>query len=189
MTKRIAFVALLALLPLLATGCGDRDAVPEASEASEPEAAPVATPDRVSACDLLSADEVADAISTPVEPGRLEQHGSGQESYLSICVFDGANETALPSVSVSVRPDPAIVDVEAALQLAVEDMRENAMPDFHLEPVPELGPGAGWSPDLVQIQVFRPGFMLTFGAMGTDSPRDRLVVLARAALDRLPGGR
>lgn len=191
MTSRLA---ILALLSLLAAGCGDGDANPEASEApaanaaSEADAAPVTAPDRVSACDLLSSAEVADAFGTPFEEGRLEEHESGAESYLSICVFDAANEAARPSMSLSVRPDPGIVDVAAALRASVEDMRQNAMPDFELEPVPELGPGAGWSPALGQLHVFRPGFMITLGAMGAPSPRDRLLALARTALDRLPDG-
>ncbi|HSM37595.1 MAG TPA: hypothetical protein VK837_14430 [Longimicrobiales bacterium] len=192
MIKRI--VPLL-LASLLGAACGDRDAARDPADSGDtapaqaPGAQATGAPPRVGACDLLSSAEVAEAFGTTFEDGRLQEHGTGEgENYFSICIFEAANEAAQPSVSVAYRPDRTITDPDAALRASIEDMRQNAMPDFEFDPVPVLGAGAGWSPALMQLHVFRPGFMLSLGAMGDADPRDALTSLARTALERVPGG-
>jgi hypothetical protein len=172
------------ILPLavLLSACGGSDARseedPDASRGGSATA-------RLDACSLLTSEEVAAAFGVAFEDGRLDEHGTGAgENYFSICIFNAANETALPSVSLMARPSDEVIDPAAALQAGVDDMRANVTPDYELEPVPALGEGAGWDPVMANLTVFRPRLMLMLGAQPGSGVRDRLVQLARTALER-----
>lgn len=165
---RIVCITLLALLGCLPA---------RAAESAE---------DRLNSCALLASDEVAAAFEQPFEEGQLQEHGTEpDENYFSICVFSAANDLARPTFSITARRAPSITDPAASLQEHIEDIRNNAMPDFEMDPVPELGEGAGWSPIMGQLTVLRPGLMITAGAVANDQALAPILALTKIALDRL----
>jgi hypothetical protein len=173
---------VLPLLVVVLFACGESDTGSQ-QEAGASTAG--SAPERLAACSLLSSEEVAEAFGVAFEEGQLTEYGTGPgESYFSTCIFTAANETAVPTVSLTVRPSDEVVDPAAALQAGIEDMRANVNPDYDMEPVPDLGEGAGWDPALAELTVFRPGLMMMVGAHGGSDVRDRLVQLARIALER-----
>lgn len=170
-------------LVMMMTGCGSESA--PGGESAEPSAAtPEAAPDGIDACSLLEPDEVRTVTGEAMQES-LQEVGRGEgEHYLSICTFDPVSEASTHSISLSYRPSPEITDPAAMLERHVADTRENVMPEYALEPVDALGPGAGWDPQMGQLTVFRPGLMLMVSARSGD--RDGAVRLARTALDRIP---
>lgn len=169
---------------VLAAACGGEGA-PAGEAADRPAGeAPEAAAAGIDACSLLEPEDVQAVTGEPMQ-ARLEERGRGEvESYLSICTFDPVNEESTGSVSISYRPSPEITDPADALERQIQDVRENVMPEYTLEPVDELGPGAGWDPDMSQLTVMRPGAMLLIDAPGD---REAAVELARRALERIPG--
>lgn len=180
--RTIASCSVLAFVVVVLFACGESDTGSE-QEADTPPARSAA--ERLDACSLLSSEEVAEAFGVAFEEGQLEEHGTGAgESYFSTCIFNAANERAVPTVSILARPSEEVVDPATALEAQVEDMRANVDPDYEMEPVSELGEGAAWDSAMGELIVFRPGLMMTLGALGSSEPRDRLVRLARTALER-----
>jgi hypothetical protein len=178
----VTSLPVLPLLAVLLSACGGSDARSE-EEADASRAGSAS--ERLDACSLLSSEEVAEAFGVAFEEGQLEEYGTGAgERYFSTCIFSAANERANPTVSLMVRSSDEVVDPAAGLQAGVEDMRANVNPDYEMEPVPDLGEGAGWDPAMAQLTVFRPGLMMVVGAHGGSEVRDRLVLLARTALER-----
>lgn len=180
--RRVAGLVLISLL-----GCGSEGPPPDqeaTADAPGGAAAPAAA--RIEACSLLTAAEVGAAVGEAMGAGTLEEKGTSPgESYFSICTFAPASGTSTTAVTLTVRPSPEITDPEAALEAHVTDMRENAIPDYELEPIEELGPGAGWDPGMRQVTVFRLGLAIIVGVSGQlDDPRSAAVDLAAAALDR-----
>lgn len=175
---RVAGLVLISLL-----GCGS-ETPPPVEKATED--APSGAAARVEACSLLTAAEVGAAVGEGMKPGALEEKGTRPgESYFSMCTFAPASETSTTAVTLTVRPSPEITDPAAALEAQVADMRQSAIPDYELEPVEELGPGAGWDPGMHQVTVFRPGLVIIVGVSGpVADPRRAAVDLAAVALDR-----
>ncbi|HUE76906.1 MAG TPA: hypothetical protein VMM83_03115 [Longimicrobiales bacterium] len=180
--RTIASFSVLPFVVAVLFACGESET---GSEQETGASLAGSAPERLDACSLLSSEEVAEAFGVAFEEGQLTEHGTGAgESYFSTCVFSAANERADPTVSLMVRPSDEVVDPAVALEAGVEDMRANVSPDYEMEPVPELGEGAGWDPAMAELTVFRPGLMMMLGAHGGSEVRDRLVQLARTALER-----
>ena len=181
----LSYMMLLVLIPL--PGCGSESPPPDAKAASEASAS-VATQgaDRTEACSLLTAAEVETAVGEAMREGTLEEKGTGpDESYFSMCTFTPVSDTSTTAVTLTVRPSPGVTDPAAALEAQVADMRENAIPDYQLEPIEELGSGAGWDAGMHQVTVFRPGLMLIVSVNGRlEEARQAAVDLAKMALDR-----
>ncbi|MGD8320870.1 MAG: hypothetical protein PVJ02_10455 [Gemmatimonadota bacterium] len=179
--------AVLCLLPLLLPACGGGNAPGDAQAGDQQEATAASSVEHLKACDFVTSDQVSQVFGTDFQKGELKEHGTGpDERYFSICVFNGADPTSMVSASVSVRPTPDITDPAAALEAQVADVRKNASPDYALDPVPELGPGAGWDGTSHQLTVFEPGLMLIFGAQGREVTKEQVVHMATIVLGELP---
>lgn len=183
--RRSPCVTLVALISLL--GCGGEAPPPEEAATSDaPGDVATPAPTRIESCSLLTAAEVGAAVGEEMNAGTLEELGTGSgESYFSICTFTPVSETSMTSVTLTVRPSPEVTDPVAALEAQVADTRESAMPDYELKPVEELGPGAGWDPNMGQVTVFQPGLMVIVSVGGPlENARGAAVGLAKTALDR-----
>lgn len=177
---------LAVVLAVSLSACGS-------SEKSQDPAAPeseAGNEERVVACELVPADEVADILGLEVqrtEPREVDSSEGGVTRYLTGCTYIAEDGIAVRTATILITRAPEITDPEAALQRFLDDMHEEYGP-YELEPVPELGAGAGWNAESEQLIAFLPGWQLAtavdrHGAMpGLEGAR----TLASRALDRLP---
>jgi hypothetical protein len=168
---------------ILAAGCGGETADPgRAPAAAGEERAASAEIVQIDPCSLLEIAEVEAVMGEPVRANPRDVVTLDEGRYFAMCTFDPVDEVSLRGIAVSYRTAPEIKDPAAALESHVRDMRESAVPEYELQPVAELGEGAGWDPEMRQVTVMRPGGILTVD--GVD--RDTAVRLTRAALARVP---
>ena len=131
--------------------------------------------------------EVGEVIGTPVqrtEP-REEPGPSGSGRYLSACTYIAERGQALMTTTLLLRRSPEVRDPAAGLNQYVEGMKRD-VGDYSLEPVAELGPGAGWHAETTTLWVFRPGWMVSVAMdRNAPTPLEGAKQLANKALERL----
>ena len=79
-------------------------------------------------------------------------------------------------------------DPAAALDDYIAGVQRETSGGYALEPVADLGPGAGWHAETTTLWVFRPGWMVSL-AMDRNAavpPREGAAALTVKALGRLP---
>ena len=171
------------VLASLWIGCGggERQQQAAAGDQSQPAA-------RVAACEVLSMAEVGEAIGTTVqrtEPREVEDP-SDSTRYMTSCTYIAERGQGLMTTSLILRRSPEVGDAAAGLNNYVEGVRREAG-EYSLEPVAELGPGAGWHTETTTLYVFRPGWMVSLAMdRNAPSPLDGAKQLTSKALERLP---
>jgi hypothetical protein len=173
---------------LLAVGCdGGRE---QEQAGQQEEAAPAA---KVAACGILSKEEVAEVLGAPVqrtEPRDLAGPSgrSGDLRYMTACTYVAERGQAVMTTTLMLQRSPDVRDPAAALNAYVAGVRRETPGGYTLEPVADLGPGAGWHAETTTLWVFRPGWMVSL-AMDRHAavpPLEGATTLTTKALERLP---
>lgn len=171
-----------AALVVLILGCAEADSTPEAA-AQEEAAVP-----RVVACDLLTREEVGEVLGSPITAAEPHEVEHDETRYLTMCTWSAERDDGvLMTTTLAVRRDPSVTDPAAALERHVQGVAAEA-PDYRLEPVAELDPGAGWHEEAAMLTVFRPGWSVDVVAdqNAAMAPLEGAKVLMEKALERLP---
>lgn len=180
--RQILAAALGILLSACEGGEQPQELVAQESEAGNEE--------RVVACELVPPSDVADILGLEVqrtEPREVDSSDDGVTHYLTGCTYIAEDGVALRTATILLTRAPEITDPETALQHFLDGMHEEYGP-YELEPVPELGTGAGWHAESQQLIAFLPGWELATavdrrGAMpGLEGAR----TLASRVVERLP---
>jgi hypothetical protein len=177
---------IAAVLAASLSACGGSEK-PQDPAVQEPDAG---DEERVVACELVPPSDVADILGLEVqrtEPREVDSSEDGVTHYLTGCTYIAEDGVALRTATVLLTRAPEITDPAAALQRFLDGMHEEYGP-YEVEPVPELGKGAGWNAESEQLIAFLPGWQLStavdrHGAMpGLEGAR----TLASRVLERLP---
>jgi hypothetical protein len=172
---------------LLLTACAAGD---ESQQQADADGEAPAAEERIVACELLPPTDVTDVMGLPIqrtEPTEVDSSDGSTMRYLTGCTYIAEDGDALRTASILLTRGPEITDPAAALQRFVEGMQAD-MPGYQLEPVPELGPGAGWHQETEQLMAYRPGWQLVVGVdrRGAMPGLEGSRTLASRVLERLP---
>ena len=177
--KRMAWLVLASLV----NGCGGAER-PNEQAAAGGESQSAA---RVVACEILSMAEVGEVIGTPVQRTEPREEGNPSENgrYLSACTYIAERGQGLMTTTLLLRRSPEVQDPATALNQYVEGVKRD-LGDYSLEPVAELGPGAGWHAETTTLWVFRPGWMVSMAVdRNAPTPLQGAKQLMGKALERL----
>ena len=177
--KRIAGLGLASLL----SACGGAERQNEqAAAGGESQPAP-----RLVACEILSMAEVGEVIGAPVqrtEP-REQADPSDDTRYLTACTYIAERGQGLMTTTLLLRRSPEVQDPATGLNQYVEGVKRE-LGDYSLEPVAELGPGAGWHAETTTLWLFRPGWMVSMAMdRNAPAPLEGAKQLTGKALERL----
>lgn len=182
----VAHLVLFAVIGMLLAACGGSDDSKD-SAVTESE---IENEARVVACELVPPDDVADILGLEVqrtEPREIDSSENGVTRYLTGCTYVAQDGIAVRTATILLTRAPDITDPEAALQRFLDGMHEEYGP-YELEPVPELGKGAGWNAESEQLIAFLPGWQLATAVdrHGATPGLAGARTLAIRVLERLP---
>ena len=164
-------------------GCGGGERQEQAAAEGQSQAAP-----RVAACEVLSMAEVGEVIGTPVQRTEPREVADPSDStrYMTACTYIAERGQALMTTTLMLRRSPEVRDPAAAFNDYVEGVRRETA-TYSLEPVAEVGPGAGWHAETTTLWVFRPGWMVSLAIdKAAPAPLEGAKQLTSKALERLP---
>lgn len=175
-------------IALLAVGCGGGREKEQAGK--QEDATPAA---KVAACEILSKEEVAEVLGVPVqrtEPRDLAAPSdqSGDLRYMTACTYVAERGQGVMTTTLMLQRSPEVRDPATALNDYVAGVQRGTTGSYILEPVADLGPGAGWHAETTTLWVFRPGWMVSL-AMDRNAatpPLAGATALTTKALGRLP---
>jgi hypothetical protein len=105
---------------------------------------------------------------------------------MTSCTYIAERGQALMTTTLMLRRSPEVQDPAAGLSGYVEGVRRE-LGEYSLEPVSDLGPGAGWHAETTTLWIFRPGWMVSVAVdRAAPAPLEAAKQLTNQALERLP---